>query len=121
MPRYKSDSEDSESESAPAALGDDLYLISEVLDHKEDKHGNRSYFVSWENYDDSENSWQNEADMPSDRSLVKAYWKSKGGDPATKNGKNRIVTSQYASVDSQACAEPKKTDRMLPQMSCMLC
>lgn len=118
--RYRTDSE------ASASASDDdedyeqevEYTINEILDHKEDKHGNREYFVSWVGFDEADNSWQREADMPSNRTFktfLNAYWKSQGGDSRKGKGKKtRKLPTQYAAVESLACQESKPSDCPYP-------
>jgi len=72
---------------------DEEFEVDKILDHK-GKGESRMYLVAWVGYPASENSWTEEPNLDSCKSLLDQYWKEKGPDT---NGKKKSGSAAPAS------------------------
>ncbi|KAI8366527.1 hypothetical protein BD560DRAFT_400583 [Blakeslea trispora] len=54
---------------------DAVYEVEKIVNHRHSTRDNKSidYFIKWKDYDDSNNTWEREANIYS-KGLISAYW-----------------------------------------------
>jgi len=51
----------------------DFYLVEKILDKKINESGTVEYYVKWENYSSSENTWEPECNLSTAKKMIVEY------------------------------------------------
>lgn len=77
---------------------EEIYIVEKIVADKTTKKG-KQYFIKWEGYPDSENTWVSARDI-FDKELIETYEKSKTKSPTqrTKGSKKESVTKKQKEI-----------------------